>query len=95
MHKKPLVDESGEVRELTRKEIREMRPAAEVLPPELAAALPKRRPGQRGLQKSPTKVAVTVRYSREVVEHFRATGPGWQTRMDEALRQWIKRHRAA
>jgi hypothetical protein len=35
MSKKPLTDESGEVRELTLSDKRAMRPAAEVLPPEL------------------------------------------------------------
>jgi uncharacterized protein (DUF4415 family) len=54
-----------------------------------------RLPGQRGLQKRPTKIAVTVRYSPEVVEYFRATGDGWQTRMNDALRAYVKRHRAA
>jgi uncharacterized protein (DUF4415 family) len=54
-----------------------------------------RLPGQRGPQKKPTKVAVTVRYSPEVVEYFRSTGEGWQTRMDDALRAYVKRHRVA
>jgi uncharacterized protein (DUF4415 family) len=54
-----------------------------------------RLPGQRGPQKLPTKVAVTVRYSAEVVEYFKATGEGWQTRMNEALQQYVKRRRAA
>jgi len=53
-----------------------------------------RLPGQRGPQKLPTKVAVTVRYSAEVVEYFKSTGEGWQTRMNDALRQYVKRHRA-
>ena len=53
-----------------------------------------RLPGQRGPQKLPTKVAVTVRYSAEVVEYFKSTGEGWQTRMNEALQQYVKRHRA-
>lgn len=54
-----------------------------------------RLPGQRGPQQRPTKVAVTVRYSPEVVAYFRSTGEGWQTRMNEALRAYVKRHRAA
>jgi uncharacterized protein (DUF4415 family) len=52
-----------------------------------------RLPGQRGPQKRPNKIAVTVRYSPEVVEYFRATGEGWQTRMNDALRAYVKRHR--
>jgi uncharacterized protein (DUF4415 family) len=54
-----------------------------------------RLPGQRGPQRNPTKVAVTVRYSPEVVDYFRATGEGWQTRMNDALRAYVKRHRVA
>lgn len=38
------------------------------------------------------KVLLSVRYSPEVVEYFRATGRGWQTRMDEALKEWLKEH---
>lgn len=39
-----------------------------------------------------TKTRITIRLSPEVVERFRATGPGWQTRMDEALKDWLKQH---
>lgn len=46
---------------------------------------------QRGPQKAPTKEAVTMRLSRDVVEQLRASGPGWQTRVDVALRQWIEK----
>ena len=49
----------------------------------------KRKPGQRGPQVAPTKTLVSVRYSPEVLAYFKASGAGWQTRMDEALKQWI------
>lgn len=39
-----------------------------------------------------TKERITIRLSPEVVAHFRATGRGWQTRMDEALKEWLKTH---
>ena len=39
-----------------------------------------------------TKERITIRLSRDVVTQFRATGAGWQTRMDAALRQFIKEH---
>lgn len=39
-----------------------------------------------------TKQLVTIRLSRDVVNQFRATGNGWQTRMDFALRQFITEH---
>jgi uncharacterized protein (DUF4415 family) len=50
-----------------------------------------RLPGQRGAQKAPTKIAVTVRYSPEVIDFFKATGEGWQTRMNDALRKHVAR----
>ncbi|MDF7681219.1 BrnA antitoxin family protein [Enterobacteriaceae bacterium ESL0689] len=41
----------------------------------------------------PTKQSVTIRYSPEVIEAFRSTGKGWQTRMDDALKEWLSEHR--
>ena len=43
--------------------------------------------GKRGPQQSPTKEPVSIRLSPDVLEALRATGPGWQGRADEALRQ--------
>jgi uncharacterized protein (DUF4415 family) len=40
------------------------------------------------------KISVTIRYDVEVVEQFRAKGEGWQTRMNDALRDWLKTHSA-
>jgi uncharacterized protein (DUF4415 family) len=42
-----------------------------------------------------TKERITIRLSPEVLGPFRATGPGWQTRVDAALRSWLKRHSPA
>ena len=39
-----------------------------------------------------TKERITIRLSRDVVTQFRATGVGWQTRLDAALRQYIAEH---
>ena len=49
----------------------------------------KRKQGERGAQRSPTKQSVSIRYSPEVIEYFKATGAGWQTRINEALRDWV------
>lgn len=38
------------------------------------------------------KRALTVRYDADVVEAFKATGRGWQTRMNTALKDWLKTH---
>lgn len=53
-----------------------------------------RRPGQRGPGKRAKKILLSVRYSPEVVEYFKSTGEGWQTRMDEALQDWVAAHRS-
>lgn len=37
------------------------------------------------------KVSTTLRLSPEVIEHFRAGGPGWQTRIDEVLKRVVAR----
>jgi uncharacterized protein (DUF4415 family) len=82
--KKPLTDKDGEVRELTADDFRHFRPTSEVLP-ELVKLWRKR--GERGPQKAPTKKQVTLRLDKDVVDRFRATGAGWQSRMNEALRK--------
>jgi len=98
MKKKPLTNKSGHVRELKYEDIRAMRPASEVLSKKLLDVLPKRKRGERGTQKKPRKISVTVRYSPEVVKYFKATGEGWQIRMDKVLKSYIKKkgsHKAA
>jgi uncharacterized protein (DUF4415 family) len=50
----------------------------------------------RGRPKSEHKrLLVSVRYSQEVVAFFKATGDGWQTRVDSALQDWLKTHQPA
>jgi uncharacterized protein (DUF4415 family) len=47
----------------------------------------------RGRPKSANpKQLVSVRYSAEVLEYFKATGEGWQSRMDGVLRAYVTRH---
>jgi uncharacterized protein (DUF4415 family) len=41
----------------------------------------------RGPQKAPTKQQITLRLDQRVIEHFKATGDGWQTRMGEVLKK--------
>lgn len=54
-----------------------------------AALANKRKQGERGPQVAPTKQLVSVRFSPEVLEYFKGTGAGWQTRMNEVLREWV------
>jgi uncharacterized protein (DUF4415 family) len=67
------------------------RPAREVMPADFMAAV--RNKGGRPRSDNP-KVAVSIRLDREVVEHFRATGDGWQSRINATLKADIKARRA-
>ena len=39
-----------------------------------------------------TKIPTAIRLSSDVVEYFKSTGAGWQSRIDTALRDWISGH---
>ncbi len=77
----PLTDNDGEVRELAKVDFKHFKPGAEVLPK-----------GGRPISDSPKK-PVQIRLSPEIVSAFKATGHGWQTRINDALRDWLKDHR--
>ncbi len=66
------------------------------LPPQLQAAILAAFPRTklRGKQKAPTKAQVTLRLDRDILEHFRATGEGWQSRINAALREIVAEKRA-
>jgi uncharacterized protein (DUF4415 family) len=88
--RKPLTDVAGGVRELTAADFAHAKPFSG-LPKRLQAKL--RKVGQRGPQNAPTKKLVSLRLSAKVLEHYKATGPGWQTRIDETLRRAVVRGR--
>jgi uncharacterized protein (DUF4415 family) len=82
--------------EWTREDLRRARPASQVLPeivgPEAAREMLKPRGRPKG---EITKVPLNIRVDADVVAAFKATGRGWQTRMNVALRDWLKEHSAA
>lgn len=82
---KPLTDTEGEVRELTAADMKRFQSTKQTLPGTLLKKL-----SVRGPQKTPTKERITIRLSPEVVQRFRDTGDGWQTRVDSALKDWLK-----
>lgn len=91
----PMADEPDEDSpELTDEDFTRMRPASEALPEIFGATLaaemlvPK---GGRPRTDTP-KVFTGIRLDAEVLEAFRATGKGWQTRMNNALKDWLKGH---
>lgn len=75
-------DEVGDNPEWTAEDFAKAKPFAEALP-DLAASI---RRG-RGPNKAPTKRLVSLRLSPEVIDTYKAGGPGWQSRIDADLRR--------
>lgn len=48
----------------------------------------------RGRPTGSDKTLISLRVDNSVLDAFRATGKGWQTRMNEALKEWLKDHAA-
>lgn len=68
--------------EWTNDDFRRAHPAIELPGGALAAF-----PWKRGRQVAPRKVRTAIRLSQDVLDYFKATGPGWQSRIDEALKK--------
>lgn len=90
----PIDDENPE---WTAEDFARARPASEVLPNLVGKAMtaemlrPKR---GRPVSANP-KAHVNLRLDPDVVAAFRATGRGWQTRLNAALKDWLKNHSPA
>ena len=81
--------------ESTDEELAQARPMSEALPGLHAALMAEiKRKGGRPKAENP-KQTIAIRLDPDVLAAFRATGPGWQTRMNEVLRAWIEKNRAA
>lgn len=91
MSKKSLIDKDGEVRELTADDLKKFKPLSEANPALYEKI--KKGVGERGLQKSPTKIPISIRVSPEVAEYFRAKGKGWQSRIDTVLKNHVAHHK--
>lgn len=72
--------------EWTEEDFARARPAREVLPPEVVAAFDRFRGRPKG-SKTSNKALVSLRIDNDVLEKFKAGGPGWQTRINAALRK--------
>ena len=72
----------SDTRELSDEEFKRLRPLGDVMA--------KRRAGRPPLA-SP-KEQVSIRYDADIIEAFRATGDGWQTRINAALRVYLSEH---
>lgn len=82
MSRKAAFDEENP--EWTEADFKASRPASD-LPADVLAAFPR----TRGPQKSPKKVPISIRLSPEIIERFKAGGPGWQARMEAALKSAV------
>ncbi|MCZ8180103.1 MAG: BrnA antitoxin family protein [Rhizobium sp.] len=94
--KRPLTDEEeAEIQamiasdpdnpEVTEEELKEFRPFREVFP-DLTEAIDRKL--GRPKAESPKK-AISIRLDQEVIDRFKATGDGWQSRMNEVLRKAV------
>jgi uncharacterized protein (DUF4415 family) len=79
---KPPVDYDDNP-EWTEEDFSKARPAAEVLPKEVLEAFGK----PRGRPPGSDKERITIRLDKDVLARFRATGPGWQGRINDALKR--------
>jgi uncharacterized protein (DUF4415 family) len=79
------IDADPDTWEVTQEDFARMRPVSEVHPDIVADYLRRK----RGAQKTPTKVLVSLRLEREVVERLRASGRGWQSRANNMLRKAV------
>lgn len=78
----PLVDDQGDVRELTAADLARFRPSTEI--PELADIV---RRGRPPLPEADRKQRVTMYLDRDLVAALKADGRGWQTRANALLRK--------
>jgi uncharacterized protein (DUF4415 family) len=44
------------------------------------------------LKETPCEIQTAVRYDADIIDVFQCGGPGWQTRMNNALCEWLKAH---
>lgn len=75
--------------EWTAQDIKNSIPFSE-LPASLREKLSARNP-----KKIASKVTTTIQLSPDVIAAFKATGTGWQTRIDAALKEWLQNHSPA
>ena len=88
------IAQDPDAREMTDEEFKNAKPFGEVFPEIVKAQqegkLTTRRVGRP--KADVTKERVTIRLSPEVTEYFRSTGKGWQTRLDNALKEYVQSH---
>jgi uncharacterized protein (DUF4415 family) len=84
--RRPLADKDGEVRELTAEDMRLFKPIAEVDPGMVEAMTEFRRKLGRPKAETP-KIHIGFRLASDVVASIKASGPGYNARVEQALRE--------
>lgn len=85
MADKPIVFDDDNP-EWTGADFARARAGREVLPAEFTKAF-KRTPGRPKGSTTSSKTLVSLRLDNDILEKFRKKGPGWQSRINEALRK--------
>ncbi|MCF8196362.1 MAG: BrnA antitoxin family protein [Polynucleobacter sp.] len=88
----PIIKADGEIRNLSAADMKLFKPAKEVLEPELykeLVAMNKAARGRPRLEKP--KQAIKLRLDVEIIEAFKSTGEGWQTRINALLKKEAKK----
>ena len=94
MNKQPPPDDFDENPVWTPEMHARARTATEVHGPGIAEAIIRRRGRPKGSRMPDSKLQVTIRVDPDVLAAYKAAGPGWQTRMNDVLRQGLGRKRA-
>jgi uncharacterized protein (DUF4415 family) len=94
MPKRPNPEQIDSVNpEWTDADFARARPASEVLPELFGNQAAQTMLKPRGRPRSEVvKERITIRLDADVLEAFRSTGKGWQTRMNDAMRDWVRAH---
>jgi uncharacterized protein (DUF4415 family) len=88
--RRSLSEPDEENPEWTAEDMRNARPAMEVLPKAFIESI-ERYQRQRRLEKRSRTEMISLRVDRDVLDAFRATGKGWQMQANEALRAYMKK----
>lgn len=78
--------------ELTKEWFAKAKPASEAFSPEMFAALSAMKPARGRPKAVDPKVFTAIRLDADLLDAFKSTGKGWQTRVNAALRQFITEH---
>lgn len=90
--KKPLTDKEGEVREITAEDMKDFRPAKEVLPASFFKEMEKlKTKRQRGRPRTQApKAMLSLRLKKTIVAGIKSTGKGYNTRVEKILEEALE-----